>query len=107
MMMPVRTIEERDAALVAARDVRRARAQLRHDIKNGQVSVPEILTAYESNEGWAKVKVNWLLESIPGMGQVKVATLMDHLGIAPSRRVRGLGIHQRAALLDSLEDRNV
>jgi hypothetical protein len=106
MTMPVRTNEERDAALVSARAVRRDRAQLRDDIRNGQLSACEVLTGYESNEGWAKVKVNWLLESIPGMGQVKVSSLMDQLRIAPSRRVRGLGIHQRAALVDSLKDRN-
>jgi hypothetical protein len=107
MTMPVRTNEERDAALVSARAVRRVRAQLRDDIRNGQLSACEVLTGYNTNEDWARVKVRWLLESIPGMGQVKVSSLMDQLRIAPSRRVRGLGIHQRAALVDSLKDRNV
>jgi len=107
MTMPVRTNEERDAALVSARAVRRVRAQLRDDIRKGQLSACEVLTGYPSNKDWARVKVSWLLESIPGMGQVKVSSLMDQLRIAPSRRVRGLGIHQRAALVDSLKDRNV
>jgi hypothetical protein len=106
MMMPIRTVEERDAALMAARDARRARAQLRADIRNGQLNACEVLTGYPSNDDWARVKVSWLLESIPGMGKVKVGSLMDRLRIAPSRRVRGLGVHQRSALVETLRDRN-
>jgi ribosomal protein S13 len=45
-----------------------------------------------------KMKVSALLESLPGVGKVRAKQIMDRLGIADSRRVRGLGANQRAAL---------
>ena len=37
---------------------------------------------------------------MPGVGKVRAAGIMDELGISPSRRVRGLGANQAAALRD-------
>ena len=37
-------------------------------------------------------------ESLPGVGKVRAKQIMERLGIAESRRVRGLGANQRAAL---------
>jgi ribosomal protein S13 len=45
-----------------------------------------------------KMKVSALLESLPGVGKVRAKQIMERLGIAESRRVRGLGANQRAAL---------
>ena len=45
-----------------------------------------------------KMKVSALLESLPGVGKVRAKQIMERLGIAESRRVRGLGTNQRAAL---------
>jgi len=39
-----------------------------------------------------------LLESMPGVGKVRAKQIMERLGIAESRRVRGLGTNQRSAL---------
>ena len=39
-----------------------------------------------------------LLESMPGVGKVRAKQIMERLGIAENRRVRGLGTNQRAAL---------
>jgi ribosomal protein S13 len=44
------------------------------------------------------MKVSALLESLPGVGKVRAKQIMERLGIAESRRVRGLGANQRAAL---------
>ena len=46
-----------------------------------------------------------LLEALPGIGQVRAAAIMEQLGIAASRRVRGLGIHQRRALVDFIDNK--
>jgi ribosomal protein S13 len=43
-----------------------------------------------------------MLESLPGVGKVKARRIMEEIGIADSRRVRGLGPQQRAALLAQL-----
>jgi ribosomal protein S13 len=42
-----------------------------------------------------------VLESLPGVGKVKARRTMDEVSIASSRRLRGLGEHQRAALLSA------
>ncbi len=39
-----------------------------------------------------------LLQSMPGLGKVRARQTMERLGIAESRRVRGLGTKQVAAL---------
>ena len=39
------------------------------------------------------------LEALPGVGKVKAKRTMEDIGISESRRVRGLGDQQRAALL--------
>ena len=46
-----------------------------------------------------KLKVVALLESLPGVGKVKARAIMAEIGISESRRVRGLGPHQAAALI--------
>ena len=45
------------------------------------------------------MKVSALLESLPGVGRVRARQIMDEVGISESRRVRGLGANQVAALI--------
>jgi len=45
-----------------------------------------------------------VLESLPGLGKVKARRTMDAVGIADSRRLRGLGDQQRRALLETFGD---
>jgi ribosomal protein S13 len=40
------------------------------------------------------MRVKELLESISGVGKVRVQSLMERLNISPSRRIQGLGRHQ-------------
>ena len=40
-----------------------------------------------------------MLEALPGVGKVRATKLMEKLEISPTRRVRGLGAKQRAALI--------
>ena len=47
-----------------------------------------------------KLKVVSLLESLPGVGKVKARAIMEEIGIAETRRVRGLGPHQSQALIE-------
>jgi ribosomal protein S13 len=39
-----------------------------------------------------------LLQSMPGLGKVRARQMMERLNISESRRVRGLGANQIAAL---------
>lgn len=100
MALPQLTPEQRTAALEKAAAARRVRAELKERLKKGQTSIKQVLADAEKDEALAKLKVSALLESLPGVGKVRAAQLMEQFEIAPSRRVRGLGERQRKALLD-------
>ena len=99
---PELTKEERAAALAKAAKARTERAALKDDIKAGKVSVAEVLDM--EGDVARRMKVKDLICSVPGYGEAKAAKIMDRIGIAESRRVQGLGIRQREALLAALED---
>jgi hypothetical protein len=91
--------EQRSAALEKAGVARRARAELKERLKMGSISLAEVLQQAESDELVGKTKVLAVLESLPGVGKVKARRTMEEIGIADTRRVRGLGTQQREALL--------
>ncbi len=62
------------------------------------MTMSEVIAAAAHDEAIAKLKVASLLEAVPGIGKTKAATIMERLDIAASRRIRGLGHHQIAAL---------
>lgn len=99
MSVPVLTTEQRRNALAKAAAARQERAELKQQIKQGKVSLPKVLELAEKNEAIAKLRVFELLQSLPGIGKVKAEVLMAKLNISASRRVKGLGPKQTAALL--------
>lgn len=103
MSVPARTEEQRADALAAALASRQERARLRVALKARELTAADVVRGAADHPAWAAVKVSWLLESVPGIGAVRAARLMDSLGIAASRRVQGLGDRQRAALLAALD----
>jgi hypothetical protein len=92
--------EQRAAALEKAAKARAERAELKARLKNGSVSLAEVLDATDAAA--AKLKVVTLLESLPGVGKVKARKIMVDIGIADNRRVQGLGAQQKQAILDLL-----
>lgn len=90
--------EQRRAALEKAKAVRRERAEVKNRLKNAGVAIGAVIAERETNEVVAKMRVVDLLESMPGVGKVKARQIMERLRIAESRRVRGLGAKQVAAL---------
>ncbi|MDO8310242.1 MAG: integration host factor, actinobacterial type [Actinomycetota bacterium] len=102
MSVPERTPDQRSAALAVALAARQERARLRERLKRREVTGLEVLEGAGTREEWAALRVTWLLESLPGIGAVRADRLLDALGIARSRRIRGLGERQRAALLAEL-----
>ncbi len=96
---PALTPEQRAAALAKAAAARTARAELKERLKLGSLTLAEVLAQGETDELVGKTKVLAILESLPGVGKVKARRTMDEIGIADSRRVRGLGSQQREALL--------
>ena len=92
--------EVRRAALVKAAEVRRERAELRRQLKAGDISLSELLDRLD-DDTVGKMKVLSVLESLPGVGKVKARRAMEGIGISESRRLRGLGSRQSAQLLES------
>jgi hypothetical protein len=97
---PQLTPEQRADALAKAAKARAARAEVKNQLKLGQITIEQALAATDDTIG--KLKVVSLLESLPGVGKVKARKLMDEIGIADNRRVQGLGQQQKAALLEHL-----
>src|SRR5690625_4744440 len=98
--LPPLTPEQRTAALEKAAAARRRRAELKNQLKYAQTTLSDVMAVAEEDEAVAKMRVSELLESVPGVGKVKARAIMADIGIADSRRVRGLGAHQLAALLE-------
>ncbi|NYH50854.1 MULTISPECIES: integration host factor, actinobacterial type [Nocardiopsis] len=98
MALPPLTPEQRTAALEKAAKARKERAEVKNKLKNGGVSLSEVLSDGLKDDVIGKMKVSALLESLPGVGKVRAKQIMERLNIAESRRVRGLGTNQRAAL---------
>nr|WP_174268006.1 integration host factor, actinobacterial type [Nocardioides zeae] len=96
--MPPLTPEQRQAALAKAAASRRERAEVKNRLKTAGATISEVLRDREGNEVIAKMRVFDLLQSMPGVGKVRAKQIMERLQIAESRRVRGLGAKQVAAL---------
>jgi hypothetical protein len=99
---PRLTPEQRAAALEKAAAARRERAELKHLLKDGSITLTELMERIDTDDVVGGMKVKAVLASMPGLGKVKSVRLMEELGIAESRRLRGLGSNQRKALVDAL-----
>ncbi len=98
---PQLTPEQRAAALAKAAEARRARAEMRAALRSGEMTLAEALER-SGDDLIGGIKVKSVLTALPGLGKVKTYRLMDRLGIAENRRLRGLGRKQREALLAEL-----
>ena len=101
MAIPQLSAEERQAALEKAKASRIKRAQVRDDLKNGKLSLQDVL-AMKDDPIVGRMKVSTLIETLPGYGKAKAEKIMGELKIAESRRLKGLGERQEAALLERL-----
>lgn len=101
---PSLSIEQRRTALAKAAEARKERAELRENLKSGVLSLREVLAS--DSEAVLRMPVRTLLESLPGVGRARAHRLLAEMQIAATRRVRGLGPHQRDRLLARFEPQN-
>ena len=99
---PILTPEQRAAALAKAAQARKARAEIKDQLKNGHVTLQGLLGRAEGDDIVGKMKVLAVLEALPGTGKVKARRLMESVGISETRRLQGLGARQREALLEAI-----
>jgi hypothetical protein len=98
MALPQLTEEQRKQALEKAAEARRKRAEIKQQLKNGTLTLPQVLNRPD-DDTTGKMKVASVLESLPGVGKVRARKIMERLDISSTRRVRGLGAKQKEALL--------
>jgi hypothetical protein len=99
-MLPETTEEQRNAALARAAQARRIRAETKELLKTGSLTLSEVLDKAEEDPLVAGTRVQAIIVSMPGMGKIATKRLMEEIGIAENRTLKGLGSNQRAALLD-------
>lgn len=105
MPLPELDEESRREALAKAAEARKVRAELKQQLKTGEIGFSEVLRRADADEVVAKTKVSAVLESMPRVGKVRAQRLMERLDVSPSRRLRGLGTNQRAKLLEEFGER--
>ena len=98
MALPQLTATDRTDALARALVVRRERSELLTSLKEGRVTLSELLGTQGDTVG--KIPVRRLLEALPGIGKVRAAQTMAEFQIADNRRIQGLGARQRELLLE-------
>ena len=99
MALPPLTPEQRSAALEKAAAARKARAELKVRLKSNGARLDDVLADGDTDSVIGKMRVVAVLEAMPGVGKVRAQRIMERLEISPSRRVRGLGVKQRQALV--------
>lgn len=96
---PVLSAEQRNAALEKARASRTKRASVKLKVRSGDLSIEDVFALVQVDDAVAKMRIAELLESYSGVGKVRAIATLDKLGISRTRRLQGLGIHQRNALI--------
>lgn len=101
MAVPQLTMDDRNNALAKAQEMRSKRMALRKQLKSGQIRLDDILNDLE-NEVVSRMRVKYLLESLPQVGKITAKRIMEEVGINESRRIQGLGVRQKSILLEKL-----
>ena len=99
MTIPPLSDAQRQLARTAATEARRRRAEIKQALRSGEQTLAEVLERAEHDDVIAHTKVVDVLKSLPRVGAVRAAKVMQQLDIAANRRLRGLGKHQTAALI--------
>jgi len=102
MGIPSLSPKQRREALEKAQLMRKKRAELRTKLKAGEITLEEVLNDTD-NEAITKMRVSYLLESLPQIGKVTAQRIMEEIGITENRRVQGLGKRQRDELLKKIK----
>lgn len=100
MALPNFTPEERAKALEKAAQVRKARKELKENIKSGKTDPASVLETRKDDPLVSKMKVKEFLQAIPGVGGAKADKIMHDAHIPDNRRLGGLGVRQAEALFE-------
>jgi len=99
--LPQLSLGEKKRALQKAQEMRSRRKSIRERLKGGSLGLRDVLENAE-DEVMGRMRVAYLLASLPRIGKTTARKIMEEIGIDESRRVQGLGKRQREALLERL-----
>jgi hypothetical protein len=99
---PERSHQQRMEALRRANDIRSERAKLKESLRNGDISITQVLQDPPACAHTAKVLD--LVLAAPKYGRVKANKLLERCRVSSSKTVNGLTPRQRKELLDMLSD---
>ena len=100
---PVRSPSQRMEALQKANAIRSQRAQLKKELKSGELDIVTVLKA--PPEFLKTATVIDLLLVVPKFGRVKATRVLTRCRISQAKTVGGLSERQRAELCETLEKR--
>lgn len=107
--LPQLSAQARQDALARSIEVRQFRASVRKELTAGTRNLRDVLELAQlttpEGEMLARMKVRDVLESLPHIGPVRAAAVMETIGVAPNRRLRGLGARQISELAAHFEGR--
>lgn len=85
-----------------ALEARRRRADIKRHLAEGG-SVRDVIAMRDDDPAVARMRARDLVEACPGVGPTRATRILAQCHVAESRRLRGLGEHQVAALVRLLE----
>ena len=102
MQPPTLSNEQRSAASAKAVANRRRRAEVKDQIRSGELTWSDLLKLAESDDVVAAIQVREALMALPGVGPRRVERYMAHAKVSQTRRLRGLGERQLELLAEVL-----
>ena len=96
----IRSHDRRMIALGRANEVRIARAKLKQDLREGKVSIEQILV--RPPEQVSTAQVFDLLVAVPKVGPVRAGRLLNTARVSQTKTVDGLSDRQRSCLIELL-----
>jgi ATP-dependent Clp protease adapter protein ClpS len=103
--IPPLSEEQLRQAREAATAARRRRAEVKEQLRAGELTLSEVIELAESDDVVAHTKVVDVLKCLPRVGEKRAAEVMARFDIAGNRRLRGLGTHQIASLREEFAAR--
>lgn len=102
MTPPTLSSEQRSQATAKAVANRRRRAQVKQQLRSGELSWPALIELAKADDVVAGLRVPDALMCMPGVGPSRLDRFMTMAGVSATRRLRGLGQHQIAVLNEVL-----
>ncbi len=95
--------EYRNQGTLVSGIVRKKRTETFNQIKNNQVDARTILFNLDDYEHMRNARVNRFIYAHKGITKDKATVIMRKCHIASNRRLGGLGIRQKTALIEEIE----